>query len=365
MRRTVATLALAAGLATTAQAQRAWQSEIGIQGGFVRIKPAGSGQSDHIDAFGIPGSAYVLGLLTHGTLYVVIPWKDKVAIEPSFVITQLNGGVSVTAGQLGLRANYALTPKVYAALGGELLYLESSIQRSKQLGLLGAVGYRTRLTGPLNARLEARVSTRAKTEELNPNVAYGLLFGVSTRLGGTPAATQRRAVGGRWQRAIGISGGYTSTHRVGGADVSGISVPGLGGSVTAATSTPVAGPPTLFAIFPIGTKTAIEPGLDIVRVQQAGSASTLFSGNFSARLNYALSGGWYAAAGGNLNYLKATGADAATIPGLNLAWGYRFPVGGWGGRVELHYAMFGKNADLGVSPQNVFGILVGASMPLR
>ena len=365
MQRTVAMLALAAGLATTAQAQQAWQSEIGIQGGFVRIKPAGSGQTDHIDAFAIPGSAYVLGLLTHGTFYVVIPWKDKIAIEPSFVITQLNGGLSVTSGNIGLRANYALTPTVYAALGGELLYLESSIQRSKQLALQGAVGYRVHLTGPLNARVEARVSARAKTEELSPNVAYGLLFGVSTRLKGAPASTQRRSTGSRWQRAIGISGGYTSTHQVGGADASGVSFPGLGGSITASTGTPIAGPPTLFAIFPIGTKTAIEPGLDIVRVQQAQSASTVFSGNFSARLNYALSGGWYAAAGGNLNYLKVTGADAATIPGVNFAWGYRFPMGNWGGRVELHYAMFGKNADLGVPPQNVFGILLGASMPLR
>src|SRR5687768_5835055 len=147
VRRTASLLALAAGLATSAQAQRAWQSEIGIQGGFMRIKPAGSGQSDHIDAFGIPGPAYVLGLLTHGTFYVVIPWKDKIAIEPSFVITQLNGGISVTSGQLGLRANYALTPKVYAAVGAELLYLESSLQRAKQLGLQGAVRSEERRVG--------------------------------------------------------------------------------------------------------------------------------------------------------------------------------------------------------------------------
>jgi hypothetical protein len=52
---------------------------------------------------------------------------------------------------VGTRANYALTPKFYAAAGGVLLYLHSPAQRSKTLGLQGAVGYRMHLTGPQNA----------------------------------------------------------------------------------------------------------------------------------------------------------------------------------------------------------------------
>lgn len=368
MQRTFAILALLVTVATSAQAQRSWQSEIGIQGGFVRVKPAGTGQSDQIDVFAVPGANYVLGLLTQGTFYVIIPWSQKLAVEPSFVATQLNGGGTNTTVRLGLRADYAITPKFYAAAGGVLLYLHSPIQQSKTLGLQGAVGYRLHLTGPLNARVEANLSTTKKTDDLNPFIAYGLLFGVSTRLHGTPAqATARRptASGRAWRTAIGIQGGYLSSHQVGGGDVTGLSLPGLGGSLSGIGGGVLSGPPSMFVIFPIGSKTAIEGGLDLVRVQQANVGQTGFSGNFSARLNYAVKRSWYAAAGGNLNYLKFTGSKG-TVTGANFAWGYRFGLGGsFGGRAELNYSLFGKNTDVAAAPQNVLGLMVGASMPLK
>ena len=192
MQRTFAILAVLASLTTTAQAQRAWQSEIGVQGGFVRVKPAGTGRADQIDAFALPGANYVLGLLTQGSVYAIIPWSEKLAVEPSFVVSQLNGGGTNTTGRLGLRANYALTPKFYAAAGGVLLYLHTSSQQSKTLGLQGAVGYRMHLTGPLNARVELNLTTTKKTTDLNPFDSYGVLFGVSTRLHGTPAPAAAR-----------------------------------------------------------------------------------------------------------------------------------------------------------------------------
>lgn len=368
MQRTFAILALLVGLATSAQAQRAWQSEIGVQGGFVRVKPAGTGQTDQIDVFALPGANYVLGLLSQGSLYAIIPWSEKLAVEPSFLVSQLNGGGTNTTARLGLRANYAITPKFYGAAGGVLLYLHTPIQQSKTLGLQGAVGYRMHLTGPLNARIEANVTTTKKTDDLNPFIGYGVLFGVSTRLHGAPApATRRPSTTGRaWRTAIGIQGGYLSTHQVGGADITSLSFPGLGGSLSAITGLGggvLAGPPTMFVILPIGSKTAAEAGFDVVRAQSNGQ--TGFSGNFSARLNYAVKRNWYAAAGANLNYLKFTAANG-TITGANLAWGYRFGLGGnFGGRVELNYSLFGKNTDLAVAPQNVLGLMLGATIPLK
>jgi hypothetical protein len=119
----------------------------------------------------------------------------------------------------------------------------------------------------------------------------------------------------------------------------------------------------MFVILPIGSKTAVEAGFDVARVQSNGQ--TGFGGNFSARLDYAVKRDWYAAAGANLNYLKFTGANG-TVTGANIAWGYRFGLGGnFGGRVELNYSMFGKNTDLGAAPQNVLGLMLGATMPLK
>ena len=49
---------------STARAQ-SWHSEFGIQSGYTRIKPAGSGAPDQIDAIGIPGFS-LPGLLPAG-----------------------------------------------------------------------------------------------------------------------------------------------------------------------------------------------------------------------------------------------------------------------------------------------------------
>ena len=369
MQRTFAMLALAVAVTSTAQGQNSWQSEIGIQGGFVRVKPAGTGRADQIDVFAVPGTNYVLGLLTHGTLYAIIPWSNKVAVEPSFVFSQLNAGGTANAGRLGVRVDYALTPKFYAGAGGALLYIDAGGQHTKSLGIHGAVGYRMHLTGGLNSRVEANVTSVKKTNDLSPHIGYGVLFGVSTRLHSAAAAaapSRRAAAPARaWQPVFGVAGGYLSSHSVGGADINGIAVPALGSSLTGLGSF-VGGPPTLFAILPVGAKIAFEPGIDIVRAQQAGSNTTSFSGNLLARFDYAVHKRWYAAAGGAFNYLKVTGTGGAFIPGAHLAWGYRFPFSGsWGGRVELNYTMFGKNTKLNTDPQNVFGVMVGVTTPLR
>ena len=372
MRRITVVLGLAALMATSAQAQRgSWQTEIGVQGGYARIKPAGTGANDYIDAFGVPGPGYVIGLLTYGSLYAVIPWRDKMAIEPNVVVTQAQSGTNgVSTARVGLRLDYAFTPKIYAAAGGVLVYLEQGGSHESQLGVQAAVGYRLRLSDRLNGRVEAMAAFTKKANAIGPFDTYALLFGMSSRVGGTGTAARRAATNQAWSPMIGVQGGYTRTHFVGAGagDLVSLSVPGFGSSLTALGSTAVMMPPTLFAIFPMGKKAAIEPGLNIDRIQSGGQ--TGFSANISARVDYAVSGNWYAAAGGNMNYIKASpgtfGKESGTVMGLNLAWGYRYHVGGdVGGRVELNYTMFGRNKDLPVPPQNITGVLVGLTMPLK
>ena len=80
----------------------------------------------------------------------------------------------------------------------------------------------------------------------------------------------------------------------------------------------------------------------------------------------AVHGGWYGALGGNLNYIKSTGVDAATRTGLNLASGYRFQLThDVGGRVEANYTMFPDNSTYGLPPTNTFGLMFGLTLPVK
>ena len=367
MRRMLVVLAALTGLVTTLQAQ-SWHSEFGFQMGYTRVKPAGTGASDHIDVFSLP--AFNLpGIVPAGaSLFAIIPWKNKVAIETSAGLAQGDAFFLIGEGtffDLGLRANYAITPKLYAAAGGRLNWLETDGLSETQLGVQAAVGYRFGFIAGLRGRVEANASFLGKSELLAPANTYGVEFGVSKQLGG--AARGRSSASAKtaraWQPALGLQGGYARAHAVGGGgDVTVLSFPGLGGGATVLGSP--AGPPVLFAILPIGKKIAIEPGLDFNRLQSQGQ--TLFGANVTGRLNYAVSGGWYAAAGGNLVYVQVTGADAETITGGNVAWGYRFPlVAGLGGRVEIDYTMMAKNDDIGLPPINTFGLQFAATMPLK
>ncbi len=371
MQRFTVILGLALLAVTSAQAQRgSWQSEIGIQGGFSRFKPAGTGAKDQSDLFDLPG--FSSG--GYGALFAIIPWKDKIAIEPTLSAAEFSiGGLLGATGSvvsLGVRGDYALTPKIYAAVGGTLGYLEALGQHESQLGVQAALGYRLHLAGSLNGRVEANWQSTKNSNRIAPANVYSLLFGVSTRVSGSGVTRTTRSPGA-WDRVIGVQGGYSHVHGVGAAgfDMTLLSFPGWGGGLT--TSLPgLSVAPTIFAIFPAGQKLAVEPGIDLHRSQSQGV--TAFTANVSARLDYAVSGGWYAAAGGNLVYTKATPgffADPATssvsVPGVNVAWGYRFHMAGaFGGRVEANYVMLKQSNDLGLAT-NTFGLMFGATMPLR
>jgi hypothetical protein len=363
-------LAVVAGVTTSVQAQqRAWQPEIGFQAGYSHVKPAGTGADDKNTFIMLPGVSTIVPVLTYGSIYAIIPWSNKVAVEPTFGFSQFSVGTSATSARVGVRINYAITPKFYGAAGGVLNYLSqgtSATQLGAQLGL----GYRVKLTQSLNGRIEAQwVTTKNADNVTGPFNAYSLLLGVSTPLSSRSAAPARAARGGAgaastsvWSRAIGINAGYSQVHLIGTADAVFLSAPGIGGSL-GALNTYAPGPPVLFAIFPVGRKIAIEPGLDIASIDD-GSGSALGAA-VSARLDYAFTHGWYGALGGQVALINPSGGNSANVFGGSVAWGNRFRLtSNLGGRVELNYLMFPANTDVG-SAANTFSVMFGLLMPLK
>lgn len=163
-----------------------------------------------------------------------------------------------------------------------------------------------------------------------------------------------------WRTAIGMAVGYTRMHAQGLGlviDLTIFSAPVVGGAAGVGT------PPTLFAILPLGRRLAIEPGLDVHRAQSGGN--TNFNGNLSLRVDYAVHRGWYAGAGGNVQYVQSTGQKGIGIAGAGLAWGYRFHVAGpVGGRFELNYTVFKQRSGFPFATSTL-GLMFGAVLPLR
>ena len=365
-------------LASPLAAQNFWQPAIGIQGGYARIKPAGTGRSDAVDLIEFPTPGYVAPLLAGSSLFAVIPVGRRLAIEPTFSVANLTQSVGgdVTTARIGLRADLALSASFYGAVGGVLNNLQQSGQHATQFGAQIAAGYRFGLTPRLDGRLEAAVTaTQARRPGLGPTDTYALLFGVSSRLNRTPAARGTRAPSaGEWAPMIGVTGGYSSIHGDGtGLQITGVFFPGFGGSAAALTGAGAFLPqtPTLFAIIPVGRRLAFEPGIDLHRFQ--GNGQTVFVANLAGRLDYAVAGGWYAALGAHEDWVKATKGSFADstktsvgIPGASVAWGYRFHLAGdLGARTELNYAAFAKNDSAKTPAVNTISILFSIMLPLN
>jgi hypothetical protein len=366
-----AALIASAAPAATAQ-QRAWTPSIGIQGGYTRVEPTGGGDNDHVDFFDVPGQSYVGGLLTYGGLFVILPVGNKLALEPSLTLSYLataSGTSNATAlvTRLGLRADYAFSNHIYAAAGAVLAYIDQNPGlTSAQFGVHAAGGYRFRLNRVFNARAEFGITPLAESDAQGPNAAYTLLFGLSSASSGGGPAPRSAAAANRRTTRLGFQGGFSSMAQPEG-DFSAAftTFPLLGGSVTGIGTT-VASPPTMFLLFPVGARTAIEAGVDLHRVQQASSGTTAASANLAGRVLLTVSGNWYAAGGLNINYVKRTGIDAGVITGANVGWGYDFPAGGnWRGRVELNLQAMKENEDLNTGAQNVVSLLLGLSVPLK
>ncbi len=352
-------------LATPANAQRTWQPEIGVQGGFSSFKPAGTGGSS-TTLIDLPGGSFLTTILTYAPLYAIIPVGNRLAIEPQLGASQLTvGTTALTLARVGLRLDYGFGPGLYGAAGTVLNILEPGSPGNKQVGLQIGVGYRTHLAGSLNGRVEANWVTTHASDVTGAFNAYSVLLGVSSTLNGGPAARPTRSTGTKaWTPMLGVAGGYASAHAVGsGGDITGVFIPG-GLNNLSILGPGIAAPPTLFVIVPLGGKWAVEPSFDVHHFAPSGTKTTTFE--VGARVDYAVAGGWYAAAGGELVNVKSTGTSSATVTGADLAWGYRFHLAGaTGGRFEVNYLMTGKNNTLGSPPINTLSLLFGLTMPLR
>ena len=375
--------------ASAQRSQRSWSPELGVQGGFSRFKLAGTGGlSKPVDFFDVPGFGGLGPAIPAGitALYAIVPAARQLALEVSFTTAQLSvarpflglGGLGITVASTGLRGDYAITPNIYAAAGGTLGFVETSGQHETQLGVEAAAGYRLHLGPRLVSRLEVNWQSVKRAKLLPPWNTYAVLFGLSSPVApsSAPAATSPTPPSppapGRWQPAIGVAGGYSRIHLVGGnQDVTIMSFPIWG---TGPTASPLGAvwptPPTLYALVPVGGRLAVEPGIDFHRIQTGGI--TVFSGNIAGRVDYAVSSGWYAGGGLNLHVIKATkgtfsdtSKTTVIVPGVNVGWGYRFHFSGeLGGRVEINYTMFKDNSDLGQAT-NTVGLMLGAALPLK
>lgn len=365
MRKLLAIAAFAALSATAAAAQSSWTAEFGIQGGFAKIKPAGTGADDAINVFDIPGGSFLYGTLGAPALYVIVPWHNKLAIEGQLGGSQLSTGTgSATVARLGLRADYALSPQFYAAVGGMANYIQGTGNpEHTQLGAQVGLGYRKRLTNSINGRLEANMAATNK-KVLGAFDVYSLQLGISSAIGGgkMPAAP-RRATNRAWSPAIGLSAGYANMHMVGtGTDITGVFFPAVGGGLFVVT--PVPSTPTMFAIIPMGQKLAFEPALDFHSVSVTGTSIKVI--NVAGRLDYALKGNWYGAAGGHLMSYSPSGGTSGTVDGVDVGLGYRFHLmGEFGGRFETNYSLSAKSSKLGTPAVNTLSLSFGAMMPLK
>jgi hypothetical protein len=367
VRKLLAIAALAAlGVSSAAAQSSMWTAELGVQGGFAKVKPAGTGLSDAQTFIELPVGTLTQQLFMGGPLYAIIPAGKKLAIEPQFGFTQVSAGAQLlTLGRLTVRGDYALNPKVYVAAGVSVGYADvGPAPTHEQLGVTVAAGYRVHVVGATNARVEANwLVTKNAQGLLGPFSAYQVLLGVSSSVKAPARASRARAAGQAWDRVLGVSGGYFGMRNNGGS-LGGFAFPGVGGSLSSATASGFPPLTTLFAIVPLGGKLALEPGFDFHHTGVTGASVSAIS--VSGRLDYAATGNWYGALGGNLMSLSQTGGPNGSVTGLQVAWGYRFHlVGAFGGRFEGSYLMAGRSTKLGFTPTNTFGLTFGATMPLQ
>jgi len=346
-------LALVLALPVGAEAQW-WTPEIGFRAGLVRVEPTGTGATDYTDNLDLPATGGAAGTPAYGAIFGIVPVTGRLALEPSLAGIQLAFPFLGSASGLsvGLRADVALTRHLYFAAGGDLLYLEAGGTHDTRLGAEAALGARFRIAPALRARIEAQATTFAKSERLAPANAYALLVGLSAPVGG-PLIRRGRSAPRWWRPSVGIAGGYTRSHFVGlGIDLTVIATPTVSAGA----------PPVLFAILPLAGREAVELGLEAHRLDSGDSTTT--SAGVGLRLNHALAGGWYAAAGGTLQYVEQTGSAGLGQLGAQLASGYRFRlVRDVGGRFEVNYTMLKERT--GLPPINTLGLMFGVMMRLN
>ena len=371
------TLLLAAPLSA-----QSWDTEFGIQGGFTRLKATGSPFSgSQIDVYSIPSAMIIGQFPTAPAAFAVFPLADKIALEPGLSFIQQGGniglgGVFPTIAALSLRLDYAITPSFYGAVGAYSRYVggaPGSFQQYShfQLGLEAAAGYRLHLSPRLNGRLEIQAVTLAKTNTNLPFNLYSVLFGLSTPLSepkvaaGAHRGSPRAETSGGWLPEFGVSAGYSNVHIVEGPDLTVLSFPGSGSSTVAGIiGAPSA--PSIFGIFPLNDRVALEVGVDALNLRLSGQ--TIASFQLAPRADLAFGNRWYGALGPNFHFIRATGAKIEGVSGVTAAWGYRFHLSGaLRGRFEVSYGVNAKRrSSVGIgAPSSVLGLNFGMMMPLK
>ena len=359
MKQAIIVWVLGACSAITVSAQT-WTTQIGFEGGFARVKAAGAGSGVYRDHVDLPGSGAAFP-----ALFLVIPVASRVALEPNLSathdrITESSGLIptATTAEvRLSLRADVAIASGFYVAGGGGIRYLAMDNNHSVQTGILGAIGYRHNVGSNLGARIEARWLTLRRADSVLPSNQYSLLLGIARSLRGIET---RNAGRGPWRLRLGIAGGYVRTHLYG--SVSGLSVDFHETALDFPGSGPTS-PAKLFVIAPLAGRFALETGFGVQRTQEQGI--TLSDVHFAPRLDVAIAGGVYAAAGGNIRYLEQTGTAGFALAGANAAVGYRFPLlQELEGRAELGYTVFKQRRNFPFA-ENDLALLFGVSMPLK
>ena len=166
------------------RAQRAWEPEIGIRGGWshLHLDQASNNSLDFVD---VPGSGNLLGgLAGRAPLFAVIPVGGKLALSPEVGMTDVSTGLGGpnTDWETGLTLDYAFTDHLYAGAGATLSFVRAGTTENAGGGYQAKGGYRVRLGRALRLRLEAFFNGRPKSHLLPEQNLYGLSLGASASL---------------------------------------------------------------------------------------------------------------------------------------------------------------------------------------
>jgi len=361
----LATWAVLGTVGTARAAAQDWHLEVGLRGGFVRLKPAGTGRADQVDLLDLPGGDYLGQVQAQTGLFVTVPVAGPFALEPSLSLQQNTPTLIVgTMFLAGLRANVALPAGFFAGAGALVRYRDAT-KAAMQPGVQAALGWRVQVLGPVSLRAEAQFNAYKRTSQTFPYDAYAVAVGVSTRLDDPPPKpAARRRPRPDWEPMVGLAGGYSRLHQIGGTDFAVFSLPGAGTGSLAGVFAPGTSP--FFFVLPLTGPLALEVGSDAHRAQSNGPR-TVFSGQVSPRLDWALGPHWYVAAGERTHVVAGTGRPVVAVPGAALAAGYRIDITpDVMARTELSYAVDRGRLDFGLNPVNTLGLSFGLMVaPLR
>lgn len=360
--------------AVPAEAQRAWEPELGIHAGFMHASPS---SGNGVSFWDLPsyGPAGLGSVPLPGALFGVIPLQGRWAVEIGLSLTDLaGGGGNISTLALAPRLDGSITPHLYAAVGPTMSAIRFGGASGTQWGAAGAVGYRIHLTRGLTGRVEGYFEHRFANDAVGFSDLdlYGVQLGVAAVLG---RAGQASSAGGRaarvvapsraarWEEALVVSGGYVNVFAPGNGSASFFAAPGLGSGGVFGFGTMIPAPTVLSAIIPVSDRFAIEPGADIHSIAPSGGSSAT-AYEVTARVNYAFDRHLYAAVGAAFSGLSSSGSSPSEWAGT-AAVGVRFPLAmGIGGRLEYTYATW--NGDGSSAPAlQTNALLLGMMAPLK